>query len=35
VYLHATFARGFTFLALEPEGARGNPTQDLVLLRKD
>jgi SAM-dependent methyltransferase len=35
VYLHDTFARGFTFLELEPEGARGNPTQDLVLLRKD
>jgi SAM-dependent methyltransferase len=34
VYLHDTFAQGFTFLELEPEGARGNPTQDLVLLRK-
>jgi SAM-dependent methyltransferase len=33
-YLRGTFARGFTFLELEPEGARGNPTQDLVLLRK-
>ena len=34
-YLRDTFANGFAFLALEPEGARGNPTQDLVLLRKD
>ena len=34
-YLRETFARGFTFLELDPEGAHGNPTQDLVLLRKD
>jgi SAM-dependent methyltransferase len=34
-YLRETFADGFTFVELEPEGARGNPTQDLVLLRKD
>ena len=34
-YLRDTFAGSFTFLELEPEGARGNPTQDLVLLRKD
>ena len=34
-YLRDTFANGFAFVALEPEGARGNPTQDLVLLRKD
>jgi len=34
-YLRETFADGFAFLALEPEGALGNPTQDLVLLRKD
>ncbi len=34
-YLRETFAQGFTLLELEPEGARGNPTQDLVLLRKD
>ncbi len=34
-YLRATFAQGFAFLELEPEGARGNPTQDLVLLRKE
>jgi SAM-dependent methyltransferase len=33
-YLRDTFARGFEFLELDPEGARGNPTQDLVLLRK-
>lgn len=33
-YLRETFAEGFAFLELEPEGARGNPTQDLVLLRK-
>jgi SAM-dependent methyltransferase len=33
-YLRDVFANGFTFLGLEPEGARGNPTQDLVLLQK-
>jgi SAM-dependent methyltransferase len=33
-YLRDTFADGFTFLGLEAEGARGNPTQDLVLLQK-
>ena len=33
-YLRDTFADGFDFLELEAEGARGNPTQDLVLLRK-
>jgi len=33
-YLRGVFADGFAFLAFEPEGARGNPTQDLVLLRK-
>jgi SAM-dependent methyltransferase len=33
-YLRDTFASGFAFLELEPEGARGNPTQDLVLLQK-
>jgi SAM-dependent methyltransferase len=33
-YLRETFAQRFTFLELDPEGARGNPTQDLVLLRK-
>jgi SAM-dependent methyltransferase len=34
-YLRETFAQGFTFVELDPEGARGNPTQDLVLLRKN
>ncbi|HET7568286.1 MAG TPA: class I SAM-dependent methyltransferase [Gaiellaceae bacterium] len=34
-YLRETFAAGFAFVELEPEGARGNPTQDLVLLRKE
>jgi SAM-dependent methyltransferase len=34
-YLRDTFADGFASLELEAEGARGNPTQDLVLLRKD
>jgi SAM-dependent methyltransferase len=33
-YLRDTFAQGFAFVELEPEGARGNPTQDLVLLQK-
>ncbi|HUJ93166.1 MAG TPA: class I SAM-dependent methyltransferase [Gaiellaceae bacterium] len=33
-YLRETFAQGFAFLELEAEGAHGNPTQDLVLLRK-
>jgi SAM-dependent methyltransferase len=33
-YLRETFADGFAFVELEPEGARGNPTQDLVLLQK-
>ena len=34
-YLRDTFAAGFTVVTLEREGARGNPTQDLVLLRKE
>ena len=34
-YLRDTFAHGFTFVDLEPEGARGNPTQDLVLLARE
>ena len=34
-YLRETFAQGFAFLELDPEGARGNPTQDLVVLRKE
>jgi SAM-dependent methyltransferase len=33
-YLRGTFADGFTLVRLEPEGARGNPTQDLVLLQR-
>jgi SAM-dependent methyltransferase len=33
-YVRSTLADGFAFLELEPEGARGNPTQDLVLLQK-
>jgi SAM-dependent methyltransferase len=33
-YIRETFAQGFAFLELEAEGARGNPTQDLVLLQK-
>jgi ubiquinone/menaquinone biosynthesis C-methylase UbiE len=34
-YLRDTFARGFEFVRLEPEGALGTPTQDLVVLRKE
>jgi SAM-dependent methyltransferase len=34
-YLRDVFADGFAFLELEPEGARGNPTQDLVLVRRE
>jgi hypothetical protein len=33
-YLRDTFAQGFEFVKLEPEGALGTPTQDLVVLRK-
>ena len=33
-YLRDTFAQGFDLERLEPEGALGNPTQDLVVLRK-
>jgi SAM-dependent methyltransferase len=33
-YLRDTFAEGFAFVELVPEGARGNPTQDVVLLRR-
>ena len=33
-YLRGEFADGFELLDLEAEGATGNPTQDLVLLRK-
>jgi SAM-dependent methyltransferase len=34
-YVRDTLAHGFTFVELDAEGARGNPTQDLVLLRKE
>ena len=34
-YVREIFAQGFAFLELVPEGARGNPTQDIVLLRKE
>jgi len=33
-YLRETLAEGFDVLAFEPEGALGNPTQDLVVLRR-
>jgi SAM-dependent methyltransferase len=33
-YLRETFARGFDVVQIEPEGARGNPTQDLIVLRR-
>ena len=33
-YLRETFAQGFGVETLESEGARGNPTQDLVLLQR-
>ena len=33
-YLRESFAHGFAFVALQEEGARGNPTQDLVVLRR-
>jgi len=33
-YLRETFAAGFAFLELDPEGAKGNPTQDVVVLRR-
>lgn len=34
-YVRETLAHGFELVDLEPEGARGNPTQDIVVLRKD
>jgi SAM-dependent methyltransferase len=34
-YLRDTLADGFELLELEPEGALGNPTQDLVLLSRE
>jgi SAM-dependent methyltransferase len=33
-YIRATLAHGFDLVAIEPEGARGNPTQDLIVLRR-
>ena len=33
-YLRETLAQGFLVETIEPEGARGNPTQDLVVLRR-
>jgi SAM-dependent methyltransferase len=33
-YLRGTLADGFELLTIEPEGARGNPTQDVVVLRR-
>ncbi len=33
-YVHDVLARGFTFVELAPEAAKGNPHQDVVLLRK-
>ena len=32
--LRGSLADGFTFLELDPEGAIGNPHQDLTLMRK-
>jgi SAM-dependent methyltransferase len=34
-YVRDTLAQGFELVALEPEGARGNPTQDVIVLRKE
>lgn len=33
-YVRTTLAHGFELAAIEPEGARGNPTQDLIVLRR-
>jgi len=33
-YVRETLAQGFDLETIEPEGARGNPTQDLVVLRR-
>jgi hypothetical protein len=33
-YVRETLAHGFDLSTIEPEGARGNPTQDLVVLRR-
>jgi len=34
-YVRETLADGFTLEAFQPQGAKGNPHQDLILLRKD
>jgi SAM-dependent methyltransferase len=34
-YVRETLAQGFAVVDLDEEGARGNPTQDLVVLRKE
>jgi SAM-dependent methyltransferase len=33
-YLRETLVQGFELATIEPEGARGNPTQDLIVLRR-
>ena len=33
-YVRGVLARGFEFVEHAPEGAKGNPRQDLVLLRR-
>jgi SAM-dependent methyltransferase len=33
-YIRTTLAQGFDLVTIEPEGARGNPTQDLIVLRR-
>jgi SAM-dependent methyltransferase len=33
-YVRDTLAHGFDVSTIEPEGARGNPTQDLIVLRR-
>ncbi|HEY4413549.1 MAG TPA: class I SAM-dependent methyltransferase, partial [Gaiellaceae bacterium] len=33
-YVRETLAQGFDVSTIEPEGARGNPTQDLIVLRR-
>jgi len=33
-YVRRTLATGFELVTIEPEGARGNPTQDVVVLRR-
>lgn len=33
-YVRASLAQGFELVEIEPEGALGNPTQDLIVLRR-